>query len=60
MLQNIGGQVALAWRWRHPEADRPLGVGAGHLDTGYICSNDNMHVNVEVICGSSVGIVDIV
>ena len=56
------GQVTLAWRWRHPEADRPQ--GAGHIYIGYRkylyhisngCSNsENMHVIVEVICGSSV------
>ena len=57
------GQVALAWRWRHPEADRSQ--GAGHLYTCWTqdifisrsngcSSSNNMHVIVEVIGGSSV------
>ena len=55
------GQVALAWRWRHPDVDRPQ--EAGHIYIGYrkylyhisngCSSSENMHVIVEVICGST-------
>ena len=67
IIGMIGGQVVLAWTWRHPQADRPL--GAGHLYIGHriylyhgsngSSSSDNMHVIVEVIFGR-VSIVDIV
>ena len=46
------GQVALAWRWRHPESDRPQHREQDTyiLDTGNICITLVMVVVVVKLC----------